>query len=210
MISQDSNNRPSGSPAILCDAGIPIVGRTSTTGVYEILKVNADGSLAGFPANVTSVDVSYISSANANSYPLNPALHAAGQLVAYVNVVTAAITEGLYRITPYYQVDCPFGAAVNFFIVKNGSAADVYLSTLAIGTDGYNPNVAQLDGVYSFYYNAIVQPVGSGTVSMAVNVLSQDVYLASGTYKVAVVAEAAFTNGSPTTTIGLQQFLKIA
>lgn len=208
MISQDSNNRPSGSPAILCDAGIPIVGRTSTTGVYEILKVNADGSLAGLPVNVSNADVSYID--NPVSYPLNPALHTSGQLVGYSYIVLPAIVEGLYRITPFYQVDCPFGAAINFFIIKTGSAADAYASSLAIGTDAYNPTVAQLDGVYGFYYNAIVQPVGSGTVSMTVNVSSQDIFLTAGTYQLACVAEAAFTNGTPTTTFGVQQFLKLA
>ena len=209
MISQDSNNRPSGSPAILCDAGIPIVGRTSTTGVYEILKVNADGSLAGFPVNVANADAPY--SDNPSSYPLNPVgLHGVGQLIAYENINFAAISEGLYRISPYYQVDCTAGATVSFVIVQIGTAADGYLNTLTIGTDSYNPNGAQIIGIAGFFYNVPLQTFGSGTFSMTANQVSQDLFLAAGTYRVAVIVETALTNIFATSYIGVQQFLKIA
>lgn len=44
MITQNSNNRATGSTALNCDAGTPLVGVTPTN-TYQIIKVNASGGM---------------------------------------------------------------------------------------------------------------------------------------------------------------------
>jgi len=214
MISQDSNNRPSGSPAILCDAGIPIVGRTSPTGVYEILKVNADGSLVGFPASAPDSSVAYIDSPVATT--LSTGTYAAGSLLAADLVVSTAIAEGLYRITPFIKLaTSSTNPTINFLFIRVGSLADTYLSTIVAGNDDYDPAITQIEGIEAFFSAVVIAKitvVTGNNQAMSVNTVSQDIFLPAGTYKLAVVQNSAagITISAPQIATGLQQMLKLA
>lgn len=214
MISQDSNNRPSGSPAILCDAGIPIMGRTSSTGVYEILKVNADGSLAGFPANAPDSSVAYIDSAITTT--IATGTYAAGNLLASDLVVSTNISEGLYRITPFIKcVTSSVNPTITFLFIRVGSLADTYLSSLIVATDDYDPTITQIEGVEAFFHSITLKTITTvvgNFVSMSISTTPQDIFLPAGTYKLATLQHSAagINITQPQITTGLQQMCRLA
>ena len=209
-IQQVSNNRPSGSTALSCDAGIPIVGRTSSTGTYQILKVNADGSLA--IGGAASALVPY--SLTPTAYPLAPvAAKGVGIIVYYDQVTSAALTAGLYTINPTYQVDTlTVGGAVNFMLIKAGTPLDAYTSTRNVGVDGFTPAATDFQsGCGLFWHNNPLQIISSTNIqgTSNLNTTAKNVYLEAGIYKLLVYVHTAFTNASSTSYIGFTEFTQI-
>lgn len=213
-IQQVSNNRPSGSNAKSCDAGIPIVGRTSPTGTYEILKVNPDGSLAGAAITpVTSAGVPY--SLAPTAYPLAPpALKAAGVIVYYDQFTSTALNAGLYRINPFYLVDTITAApAVNIILVKKGSPLDAYCISRNVGIDGFTPAVTDFVGGYGvFWHNLLLETISTANLKGTANLNATEkiVQLEAGNYALLIYVHTAFTNATPTSYLGFTEFVQLA
>ena len=211
-IQQVSNNRPSGSSALSCDAGIPIVGRTSSTGTYEILKVNADGTLAGATVSPSTV-VPY--SVAPTAYPLAPvAAKAAGIILYYDSVTTSALTDGLYKITPFYMLDTLTAApSVSIVLVRAGSTLDAYCNTRSVGADGFTPNPTDFASGYAcFWDNNPLQTLSSTNMKSTAMLTTQtkEVYLKAASYKLLVFVHTAVTPQSSTSYVGFSQFTKIS
>ncbi len=97
---QNSNLRPDGSTAIQCDAGTPIMGRTSTTGTYQILKVNADGSIAGLPSPIADASVYYSLTPNITPSPIGAM--AGGTAILYADIINMTAMNRI-KPTSYYN-----------------------------------------------------------------------------------------------------------
>ena len=210
MIAQVSNNRASGSTAKSCDAGVPVVGRTSSTGTYQILKVAADGSLA--TGGAPSSNVPYIGVPL--PYALNPvALKGVGTIVYYSQFTTSSLDAGLYTINPIYLIDTlTAGGSVNFAIIKIGTAMDAYCSSRLVGTDAFAPSTTDfLSGYNLWFHNCPLEVISSvgmqGTASL--NAQQKNVYLPAGGYSLLVWVHTAFTNNSPTGYVGFTEFTQI-
>lgn len=210
-IQQVSNNRPSGSTAKACDAGIPIVGRTSSTGVYEILKVNADGSLSTGGQPITTVPYATTPTA----YALAPVgAKGVGVIVYYDTISVTALTAGLYAINPFYLVDTlTANGNVNFILIKRGSTLDAYTSGRNVGVDAFQPVISDFTTGYSCFWHSnplqILSSVGAQSTGM-LNATRKEVYLEAGVYALCIEVETTFTTASPTTYIGFSEFTKIA
>lgn len=206
MISQDSNNRASGSTAVLCDAGIPIVGRTSPTGVYEIIKVNADGSLAA--PSVTIPTFSDLITPTANVLAPSGAF-AATVIIAYDPSFVTVATAGNFIIRPFFMANLTVLGAVNMYVVKSGSPLDAYITTRAIGVDAYSPAITDYsNGLAAAYHNVVNQNVG-GSIgkTFVLNTTAQTEYfLEVADYKLLVVVHTALTTGSTTIYNGYESF----
>lgn len=204
---QNSNNRPAGSNAIQCDAGTPIMGRTSDTGTYQVLKVNADGSIAGLPSPVADASVLY--SLSPGVIPSILGAFAGGVAIDYVDVITTSISAGSYTIAPWYGLEATTsGGSISIGLVKVGSNMDTYCTGLNLGTDAYQPPVTLAwNGLAQFWHNIPIEPLGSlaGASFIVGNqqVMAKSVYLETGTYKLIVICHTAFTKGSPFSIVGL-------
>lgn len=206
-ITQVSNNRPAGSTAKSCDAGIPIVGRTSATGVYEILKVNSDGSL---PLAANGTAVSGVPTASSPSYTANPVtgIKPAKLILAYTQLTPAPITAGMYRINPFFRADlAAAGGSVSFVLIKAGTSLDVYTSSQVPFADAYNPlNNDFLTG-YSFFWHNIAMQVVGGTVAVSYNVNTEKtLYLEAGQYWLLTQVDTAINMTAGAVAVGTYEF----
>jgi hypothetical protein len=198
---QNSNLRPDGSTAIQCDAGTPIMGRTSTTGTYQILKVNADGSIAGLPSPIADASIYYSLTPNVTPSPVGAM--AGGTAILYADLITTSINAGSYTLSPMYQVQATTtGGAITMILVKVGSTFDAYCSSLNLGSDAFTPNTGNLGtGFAQIWHNIPLQEMGTiagvSTSTANANVLEKSTYLESGAYKLMVICHTAFTIGSP-------------
>lgn len=206
MISQDSNNRPSGSTAVQCDAGIPIMGRTSDTGVYQILKVNADGSLP--TASVTIPTFPDLLTPNATV--LAPAgAKAANIILSYGTFTVNVATAGNFTIRPFFMADLTVLGAVTMYLIKNGSPLDAYTSTRLVGVDSYNPAITDyVNGLAASFHNIANQLIGISTAKTFVQSNNQqtEYYLEAGDYKLLVVVHTVLTTGATTIYDGFEIF----
>ena len=204
---QNSNLRPDGSTAIQCDAGTPIMGRTSTTGTYQILKVNADGSIAGLPSPIADASVYYSLTPNITPSPIGAM--AGGTAILYADIITASINAGSYTLSPMYQVQATTtGGAITMILVKVGSALDTYCSGLNLGSDAFSPNAGNVqNGFAQIWHNIPLHQLGTiagvSTSTANANVLEKTTYLESGTYKLMVICHTAFTIGTPAVLVSL-------
>jgi hypothetical protein len=206
MISQDSNNRPSGSTAVQCDAGIPIMGRTGDTGVYQILKVNADGSLPTpsvtiptFPDLITPT-VNVLAPAGA---------FAANIIIAYDGGFVTVATAGNFIIRPFFMANLTVLGAVNMYVVKAGSVLDTYIQSRAIGVDSYTPAITDyVNGLSAAYHNVSNQNIGTnvGKTFVQNNTAQTEYFLEAADYKLLVVVHTALTTGSTTIYNGYESF----
>ena len=204
---QNSNLRPDGSTAIQCDAGTPIMGRTSTTGTYQIMKVNADGTIAGLPSPIADASVFYSLTPNPYASPLGAM--GGGTAIAYADIITTQISAGSYIISPQYVVQATTtGGSVTMILVKVGSVLDAYCNSLNLGTDAFTPNTGNVsNGFAQIWHNVPLMELGTiagvSTTTANANVLNKSVYLESGTYKLLVICHTAFTIGSPLVYVSL-------
>jgi len=209
-IQQVSNNRPSGSTAKSCDAGIPIAGRTSSTGVYEILKLNADGSLStgGSPSTVVPYTL------QPTAFPLNPVgAFGVGVITHYAQITTSSINAGMYTINPSYIVETlTVGGAVNIALIKQGSTIDAYTGTRNVGTDDFNPAAIDLTtGFVALWHNLPLERLSTNFAATAnLNATAKSMYLSSGTYALLVFVYTTFTTTAPTTYVGFTEFSQIS
>lgn len=206
MITQKSNNRPSGSSAKSCDAGIPIVGRTSSTGVYEILKVNADGSLP-LAANGTFVSgVPTPSTPTATANPLT-SVKPAGLVLAYNAVNVAPITAGLYEINPFFICNASVAGSVNFMLIKSGTPLDVYATGRAPFTDSFTPGITDFQtGYAAFWHNVTNQALGGNNVLAYNRDNKQSVYLEAGIYWLLIYVHTDITMNAGANYFGFYTF----
>ena len=204
---QNSNNRPDGSQAIQCDAGTPIMGRTSTTGTYQILKVNSDGSIAGLPSPIADSGCVYECTPGVIPSPMGA--FAGGVTLMYTDVITTSINAGSYTIAPFWgAMLSTTGGAVSFALIKVGSSMDAYCSSLLLGTDAFAPTITlAFNGMAQAWHNISVDAIGTiagfSYSTGNANVLEKQCYLESGTYKMAVICHTAFTTATPFMAIGL-------
>ena len=212
MISEVNNTRASGSSSIQCDAGVPISGRTSDTGVYNILKVNADGSLPTGLVPESAGNVPYYGTPRAST--LNPiGAFAVNTLVFYESITFAPIVDGLYQIQPQFICASNSAGAVNFALIKTGSAMDTYTTTRVVGTDTFVPSITDFSAGFSAYWdNAVLTAIGStgsrGTGALVIQ--QKDVYLDAGSYKLLIWVHTTFTTSSPIIYTGFTTFTKIS
>jgi len=204
MISQDSNNRPSGSSAILCDAGIPIVGRTSPTGVYEIIKVNADGSLAAptvtiptFPDLITP-DATVLAPAG---------VFASSIILAFGNFFITVVDAGIYTLRPFFMFNYIAVGAVSFYLIKEATTLEAYTNSRAVGVDSFSPAITDVaNGLAASFYNIANIPVSANIAKTVFNNSQQfDFYLEAGNYKLLVVSQG-LTTGVTTIYAGFETF----
>lgn len=216
MIGFFSNNKPAGKIALQCDAGSPMMGRTSDTGVYQMLKVNSDGSL---PFAAVTLPPDATTSYNLSPFSYNTGiagLKAAGVVMGYVDINTAIVDAGLYVVEPWFVTSQNAGGAVDMILVKVGSPLDFYCNTRAIGTDAFTPSIADFSaGAACFWHNVLMNQVGSSQINIAYNningndIMEEKCYLESGLYKLLICVHTAITTTDPTTYAGVKQFAKI-
>lgn len=208
MISQSSNNRPSGSSAKSCDAGIPIVGRTSSTGVYEILKVNPDGSISTGATPVSDTIAPYTPNPSAVGTP--GGVIAAGTLIVNTTVIGTAIDAGLYRINPYFAYAGAAGGSVNIMLIKQGSTIETYVNTRGVYVDTYNPTISDIsDGIAAYWHGNAIQDFGISLFTAYNRSNAQNYYLESGTYNMVIWVNSGITQSAPTQYVGFLEFSKI-
>jgi hypothetical protein len=205
MISQNSNNKPTGSTAVQCDAGIPVMGRTGDTGVYQILKVNADGSLPTPSVTIPTFPDLITPTANV----LAPAgAFAANIIIAYDSGFVTVATAGNFIIRPFFMAQLAVLGAVNMYVIKAGSPLDAYVTTRAIGVDSYAPAITDYsNGLSAAYHNVANQFIGTniGKTFFAANAQTE-FFLEAGDYKLLVVVHTALTTGNSTIYNGYESF----
>ena len=210
MIAQSSNNRPSGSTAKQCDAGIPVVGRTSATGEYQILKVNPDGSLAGIGnvpldnANCPFIDSMAASGTPGGAIPPN-------SIIAYQPVIANPITEGMYRINPVLFYDGTPTGSVNFTLVKIGSTLDAYINTRVPFVDSFAPIITDLiSGLGGFWHNVSIQTFGTNIQTAYNRNNALTTFLTAGSYALLITVDGAITQNAGGQFFGFYEFSKVS
>lgn len=209
MISTVNNQKPAGTTAKQCDPGTPIMGRTGDTGQYQILKVNADGSLPGISIQDTQTPNTLIP--QATSIPI-PGLKAVGVCLLYEDITQiSALTDGIYRMNPQVITNANPGGVINLALVKIGTTMDTYINTRNLGIDGFTPIINDFTtGFAMFWHNQPMQDIGGGNVGLAqLNASDRVVRLSAGTYKLFAWVHTAITTVSPTTFVGFSEFTKI-
>lgn len=207
MISQNSNNKPSGSTAVQCDAGIPIMGRTADTGVYEILKVNADGSLpitTSPPTMLTFPDL-----ITPQAAALAPVGAFAANIIMGYNAFTVTVaTAGIYILRPFFMFQYTVLGAVNMYLIKNGSPLDTYVLTRGVGVDSFAPSITDVaNGLSAVFHNITNQQIGGTIAKTQFNNNQQfEFYLETGDYKLLITSHTAPTTGSATVYQGFETF----
>lgn len=208
-INQVSNNRPSGSTAKACDAGIPIVGRTSSTGVYEILKVNADGSL---PLAANGTFIAGVPTSDSPTAGANPTtgVKAVDLVLAYNLVTPTPLTAGLYNINPFFICNASVLGAVDIMLIKQGSPLDSYTTTRVPFTDGFAPSINDFADGFAVFFNAISNVNMGGNNALAYNRSNQiTVYLEAGSYLLLVKVHTAITMNAGAIYSGFYNFTNL-
>ena len=207
MIGQNSNNKPSGATAKQCDAGLPISGRTSSTGVYEVLKLNVDGSVpTSSPISATSAYLGI----NAVPLVLPPGAPPANTFIGFAPVFAAqTIAAGLYRINPTFIWDGAAGGGISFVLTKSGLAMGNYITTLP-PFNAFAPTLTDVaNGFCGYWHNTGTQILG-GNMMIAYNrSQSLDIYLDAGVYNMGLITDGAVVFNGPGGFFGFYEFTKL-
>jgi hypothetical protein len=216
MITQLSNNKPSGYQSIDCDAGIPISGRTASNGSYQILKLSDTGSLL-VQSTVDASGVSYQIESNVGTPTGVVGAKASGIFLGDTDVITTAISSGTYTISPSFVAEANSGGAITLILVKVGSTLEAYAGTLNAGTDAFSPSLANITagGIACLWHTLPLTNRISGTIMSAVggnaNTLEKTVYLEAGSYRmISVVDTAINTAGTGQIIVSLQSLIQVA
>lgn len=216
MISQISNNKPSGYQSIDCDAGIPISGRTASNGSYQILKLSDTGSLL-VQSGIGASGVQYQIESNIGTPTGAIGGKVAGIFLGDFNVITSAVSSGWYTISPSFIAEAVSGGAVTLLLLKIGSTLETYAGTLAGGTDAFSPSLADISGggIACIWHTLPLTNRLSGTIMSATggnaNTLEKTVYLEAGAYNLVVVVDTAITTaGSGQIFASLQNLIQVA
>lgn len=205
MITQLSNNKPSGTQeAGICDAGTPISGRTNA-GRYQILRVNVDGSInIVSPANST-IYMGF----NPTTIAVPPGAPPAFTFIGITNQTIFVGNDGVYRINPVYIYPGNAGGGISFILYKDFTNLGNYTNTLP-PFNLYAPSPADISqGLYAYWHNTASQNIGAGLQTTYNRNNTQDVYLTTGQYNLAVVTEAGVVLTGGTSFIGLYEFTKV-
>lgn len=207
MIGQNSNNKATGYTAKECDAGLPISGRTSSTGTYEIIKTLDDGTLIVQQPLSDSV-LPYAMDALNVATPGGAI--GAGIIVAKQQITSSAIEAGLYKITPYYVMDGNAGGAVNIVLFKLGTTIATYAATRTPFTDTFAPSITDMNTGFAYLWHSITMQSIGGTMRTAYNLnLTAETFLEAGQYVLLVYVHTAITQNATSQYIGVQQFTRI-
>jgi len=220
MISQNSNNKPNGSTAVECDAGIPIMGRTGDTGEYKIVKVEPDGSLS---VNVDGGGGIVIPQTSGFTYQPEVATLPAGIIPAgaciiynplpgggfFINITEA----GIYNIRPFLFFRATVAGTITFVLIKTGTAADTYTSLRILGSDTWTPTIAEVQGSVAYFTLIPTVRASGGTVyktQFNPTLLPEfNYYLGIGQYKLLVLCATTSTTNDNTLLYGFENFYKI-
>ena len=213
MIANALSPKPSGYQSNECDAGVPISGRTSATGTYQILQLTPSGSMiteSVIPASGVQYEIE-------TGVPVGTGvvgLKAAGIALAYENVIVTAITSGVYELMPFVSIDAQTGGSVSCLLIKIGSLLDTYANTLAFGTDPFAGSITDFagGGLGAWWHNLAISQIGTGTAFATGNnqTMVRKTYLDAGSYKLAVIVDTAITTtGTGQINVGLQYLNQI-
>lgn len=210
MITQNSNNKPSGYTGNTCDAGTPISGRTST-GEYQIIKVDTDGTVItsgnGGGGATPVLTVNYM---GANPYSFAVAAASPGFYYTIMYAPPFLISTGdVYSINPALLFSGSSGGGITFMLIRVGSVLDAYVSTLNQGDffAGASNNFAT--GLYGFWHNTAAQAAG-GVVGTSFNRSNTiDCYLSVGSYRLYAMTEGNVTFTAGQGYAGFYQFSQI-
>lgn len=215
-FSNFNNNIPQGSQLQDCSSGSPI-GGIDNNNIFRLLHLTSGGGLTN--QSIVPAANTYYSVSNPLAGSSGVAgLKGAGIILAYADITPIALSAGVYDIRPVFIQDQNSGGAVNIVLVKTSSQLDAYISTRIIGSDAFAPSIADyLSGCAAVWHNLVMQDIGTGSTSFALNttnnadIMTQSTYLAAGSYKLMVFVHTAITTG-PTSTnyTGVQFFNQIA
>lgn len=216
MITQISNNKPSGYQSIDCDAGTPISGRTASNGSYQILKLSDTGSLlvqSGISASGVEYQIEF-----QTAIPTGIAGAKASNIyLGDFAVITTSVSAGWYSITPSFIIEASTGGSVNLLLVKAGTILDAYASGLVAGSDAFAPIMAQITGggLACMWHNLpLTGQLGTAITSATggnANTLEKVVYLEAGAYNIVAVVDTAITTvGGGSAKVGLQNLIQVA
>lgn len=206
MITQNSNNKPSGYTGKSCDSGIPISGRTSSYD-YQIIKVNPDGSLVSGVSYLAGTG-NYIMN-NAQPVPISGGAPPTGTYLGTIPV-GGTITAGSYTINPTFIYDGGAGGGISFLLYKQGTNIDAYISTLPL-FNLFLPSIANLStGVSGYWHNTASQQIGGGTIFTSYNRDNTlTCYLDAGVYFLAIITDGATNFNAGVGLAGFYEFNKI-
>jgi hypothetical protein len=210
MIAQSSNNKPSGFRSKSCDAGIPIMGRTSDTGVYDILKINSDGSLM----TATNIPISGIPNNDVTTAVNNPttSIKTTGLIVFNRQITIDPLTKGVYKIDPFFISMASTLGSFNFMLYKNGSSLALSCTGLIPFLDSVSFTSTDLmDGFGGFWHNIPQQLMNpSNTTITYSNNSNKEIGLADGQYSLIIWVHTATTMITADCQIGFNEFSKIS
>lgn len=214
-FSNFNNSFPQGSQLQDCSAGSPI-GGVDSNNIFRLLHLTANGNIAVQSA-ATQVNTYYSVLGGVAATSGATGLKAAGVILAYQNVVYDLVT-GVYTFRPYFLQDQNTGGAVNQVLVKEFSILDTYINTRIVGSDAFTPSITDFSaGVGAIWHNLVMQDIGTGSTSFALNTtnnvdnMEQTAYLTAGNYKLLTFVHTAITTGPTATNYsGLQYINQIA
>lgn len=207
MITQNSNNKPSGYNGKQCDSGTPISGRDSVYD-YHIIKVNTDGSLV---TGVSALDgTGHYLMNNAQPVAIVGGAPPTGTYLGSIDVIFATVEKGVYTINPTFIYDGGAGGGISFILYKQGTNIDAYISTLP-PFNLFLPSIANLTtGVSGYWHNTASQQLGGGTIFTSYNRNNTlTCYLDAGQYKMAIITDGATNFNAGIGLAGFYEFSKI-
>lgn len=209
MIGSNSNNRPSGSTAKSCDAGLPISGRTSSTGEYQILKVGADGGIiTGAP--VPDASIPYAPTPRQFLNPIGGALPV-DRIVFNQQIISTTIASGVYRINPFYIYEGTAGGSVNFLLIKETTTLNTYAITRNPFVDNWAATVNNYqDGFAGIWHNVAVEEIANNIFLSYNRNNPAEIYLEAGTYRLVVYVHTSISTVNASTFTGFYEFTQIA
>lgn len=214
MISTLVKQQSQGYAALICDAGVPVMG-IDADGNYKFLNLTTEGFPSNnIPLTTTSFALTPIA-VTVNSNPL-AVLMAAGTII-FNAPIFVIITAGLYNIDPFvsYMANNGLAGSLNILLMRQSpaSALNTYITTLTPPVQAVLTQANTLTGNAGFYPNNTMMAMGgtdgAKTLYMATGGNKQ-IYLTAGSYNmVGIVATASTIGGTQSANIGFNNFSKV-
>jgi hypothetical protein len=206
MIGQNSNNKASGQVAKECDAGLPISGRITNNGEYEILKVNADGTMVTTAIQIATGTYLQFASTITNA----TGVLATGTIIARTQL--GAFDSGLYRINPSYMWDGAAGGGISFILYNSLGALYTYINGRLDG-QAFAPtlvNIAPNGGIAAYWHNTATQNFGGNIFTSYNRNQTLDVFLDTDTYYFVMVSDGNVTINNANSVFGCIEITKLS
>jgi hypothetical protein len=184
---------------------LPITGRSSDTGQYNIARINQDGSLGTVGA---AGGINLISPA-AIVTPIG--LIAANTVVNFTGAIAsgAALLEGMYRVNPTAIWQGTGGGSLNFILYKTGTPFDTYAGSVGSGNI-FTPSLTDLQGGVAGYWHTVAGVAIGSQAFIAYNRNNAlDLYLEGGNYNLLIVTDAAITTTLSPMLVGFLSFARL-